>query len=267
MVSIIIPTYNRSENVIESIESVLNQTYQDIEIIVVDDGSTDDTMQKVKSVNDSRVNYIQLEKNYGQSYARNKGASIAKGECLAFQDSDDSWYRNKLELQLGFMKTAGTDMCFCQFTRNNEIYPYDELSKKILGIQLFDLLLQVPLIDTSTIVCKKDCFLSISGFDSQIRCFEDYEFSLRFAEKYTISYLGKNLLDKKSFEGGVNSDSNANEGLRVRCLIMKKYMKRIQCLNLMDTWIEGIRRFVNFCDKSVYEEEYNSLLYYIDNQI
>lgn len=96
-VSVVIPTYNRAHLVGRAIQSVLNQTYQDFEIIVVDDGSTDNTEEVVKSFNDPRIRYIRHDQNRGGSAARNTGIKMARGEYIAFQDSDDEWLPEKLE--------------------------------------------------------------------------------------------------------------------------------------------------------------------------
>lgn len=99
-VSVIIPTYNRAHLIGRAIKSVLNQTYKDFEIIIVDDGSTDKTEEVVKDFKDERVRYIRREKNKGGSAARNTGIKAARGEYIAFQDSDDEWLPEKLEKQM-----------------------------------------------------------------------------------------------------------------------------------------------------------------------
>lgn len=103
MISVIIPTYNREKTIEKSIASVLAQDYQDIEVVVVDDGSTDDTEKVVKSISDTRVRYIRQD-NKGACAARNHGALEAKGEFIAFQDSDDTWKTDKLRKQLQAME-------------------------------------------------------------------------------------------------------------------------------------------------------------------
>ena len=89
LVSFIVTSYNYSQYVLETIKSLKNQTINDFEIIVVDDCSTDDTEKTVKSIDDSRIKYIKLEKNSGACVARNKGIEISRGEFIAFNDSDD----------------------------------------------------------------------------------------------------------------------------------------------------------------------------------
>ena len=100
-VSVIIPTYNRAHLVSEAINSVLNQTYQDFEIIVVDDGSTDETCEKLRPYQD-KIKYVYV-KNGGAAYARNVGMKIARGKYIAFLDSDDLYYPYKIELQADFL--------------------------------------------------------------------------------------------------------------------------------------------------------------------
>ena len=115
MVSVIIPTYNREKLIKRSIESVLAQTYADLECIVVDDGSTDNTQSVVEAIPDHRVKYVKLPEGKGANAARNFGVSIAKGEYIAFQDSDDLWDPEKLERQLAFMKEHGYAFTFTDY--------------------------------------------------------------------------------------------------------------------------------------------------------
>jgi len=105
-VSVIISTYNRAHLIGRAIQSVLNQTYQDFEVIVVDDGSTDNTEEIVKSFNDPRIRYIRHEKNKGAAAARNTGIKAARGKYIAFQDSDDEWLPEKLEKQMKVFENA-----------------------------------------------------------------------------------------------------------------------------------------------------------------
>ncbi len=114
MISVIIPTYNRSEELLKSIESVLKQTYKDIEIIVVDDGSTDLTEKNVKEIEDNRIVYVKHKHNKGGCAARNTGIIKARGEYIAFQDSDDIWHETKLEKQLNALQRNNADVVFCK---------------------------------------------------------------------------------------------------------------------------------------------------------
>ena len=99
-VSVIIPTFNRGNILLNSIKSVLNQTYKNLEVIVVDDGSIDNTKEEINKIEDERVKYIKLVNNSGGSNARNIGIKSASGKYISFQDSDDIYYPNKLETQI-----------------------------------------------------------------------------------------------------------------------------------------------------------------------
>ena len=94
LISVIIPTYNRRDKVTYAVKSVLDQTYSNIEVIIIDDASTDNTEAEIKKIKDDRIRYIYLEKNHGAAGARNVGIKEANGTYIAFQDSDDIWEKN-----------------------------------------------------------------------------------------------------------------------------------------------------------------------------
>ena len=100
IVSVVIPTFNRAHLIMRALQSVLTQTFTAWETIVVDDGSTDDTETVVLSLGDSRIRYCRQPENRGPAAARNRGMREAKGEFIAFLDSDDEWFPDKLELQV-----------------------------------------------------------------------------------------------------------------------------------------------------------------------
>lgn len=112
MISVVLPAYNRRNTVRKAVESVLNQTERDIECIVVDDASTDDTAGVLTEISDSRLRIIRLTENSGACHARNVGVQAAKGEYIAFQDSDDCFHPDKLERQLAFLQETGADVVF-----------------------------------------------------------------------------------------------------------------------------------------------------------
>ena len=121
LISVIIPTYNRAKTIIACLDSVCNQTYSNIEIIVVDDCSTDDTREIITNYADHRVKYFCLDSNSGACVARNKGVELSHGEIIAFQDSDDIWHREKLEKQINFLIKGNFELVTCGFFRISEI--------------------------------------------------------------------------------------------------------------------------------------------------
>lgn len=147
-VSVIIPTYNRAHIISRAIQSVLDQTYQDLEIIIVDDGSTDNTESVIKSFNDKRIIYNKSNnKNKGVASARNIGVKLSRAEYIAFQDSDDVWYPYKLEKimkviedhrNIDFIYSYGKVIRNGKFIRNVGKYTgINNNSKKELSINLF----------------------------------------------------------------------------------------------------------------------------------
>lgn len=122
LVSIIIPCYNSSKFISQTIESVLNQTHQNWEMIIVDDCSTDNSIQIITEYikNDERIKLIKLEKNSGPAIARNKATEEAKGRYIAFLDSDDVWLPKKLEVQLKFMAENNILVCYSSYSLINE---------------------------------------------------------------------------------------------------------------------------------------------------
>lgn len=120
LVSVIMPSYNTAKFIDKSISSVLNQTYQNFEIIIVDDCSTDNTDEVVASIKDERIKYIKNEKNSGAAVSRNKALKEAKGRWIAFLDSDDLWEAEKLEKQINFMKENGYHFSYTAYEEIDE---------------------------------------------------------------------------------------------------------------------------------------------------
>ncbi|SEA07976.1 Glycosyltransferase involved in cell wall bisynthesis [Eubacterium aggregans] len=120
LVSIIMPSWNTGAFIAESIQSVINQTYRQWELIIVDDCSTDNTDEVVSTFNDDRIKYLKNEKNSGAALTRNKAIREAKGEWIAFLDSDDLWQPEKLEKQLGFMNKNGYVFSYHEYEKIDE---------------------------------------------------------------------------------------------------------------------------------------------------
>lgn len=214
MISVIIPTYNRGSIIKKSIESVLNQSYVDIEVLIVDDGSTDDTEKVVANIKDSRVRYFRLEKNSGACVARNIGASLAKGEYIAFQDSDDEWDPRKLDMQLSFLRKGNFDFVFCGMTRimledSNKRYYYPNVDlddNKDYFLQL----LYLNRVGTQTILCKKECF-DLIKFDPNLKRYQDWDLALQAAKYFKIGYLRESLVVSCIQVDSISKSKEANK--------------------------------------------------------
>ena len=223
MVSVIIPTYNREGVLKRSIISVLEQTYTDLELIVADDCSTDNTADLVKSIDDDRLKYICLEKNQGACAARNAGISAAQGEYIAFQDSDDIWLPDKLETMLRVFSEVDTDVCFHKLIRyypdgkKKSYFPDLNESRFVTHEELCN----CAMISTQTIIGKREAFEE-HKFDPAVRKSQDYDWAIRASRNFRFYYLNKPLVEQY-----YQSDSISAQGIRVikemRQYFLEKY--------------------------------------------
>ncbi len=195
MISVIIPSYNRAELVLRSAKSVLAQTVTDLELIVVDDGSSDDTLKRLKEIDDNRMKVLVHETNKGACAARNTGIRAAVGDYIAFQDSDDEWRPNKLEKQLAFLESTGGDVCFCKMERhgykkgNARFYP--DLPA---GDVSYDLLLANSLVSTQVIFAKRKVFEDCL-FDEKVKRRQDYDWVVRAGKNNRFVFTDEVLVD------------------------------------------------------------------------
>jgi len=201
-VSVIIPVYNRQRYVVQSLESVLAQTYRDYEIVVVDDGSTDGTREVLEPYM-NRIRYF-YQANAGASAARNKGVQESEGAYLAFLDSDDMWEPEKLEKQIQYVQDDET-VCFHQVSwfvepgmdegllrrSNDVIWPKCDSQKYIA-----DPVLAVAKrhhLPMPSLMCSKKCFLSVGFFHKEVEGGEDVDWFFRAAMTMRFRFLPENL--------------------------------------------------------------------------
>lgn len=197
MISVIIPTYNRAGRIGEAIESVIAQTGRDWELIVIDDGSTDDTEEVVRSFGDDRIRYVRQE-NRGVSASRNVGIEKAKGELIAFLDSDDRWEPRKLEVQKEFFDSnPAVHVCQTEeiWIRNGvRVNPMKKHAKPSGWI--FARCLDLCLVSPSAVMLRRSVFDRIGAFDESLPACEDYDLWLRAALHYEIVTLPQALTVK-----------------------------------------------------------------------
>lgn len=189
-VSVIIPTYNRAALIGKTIENVFQQTYQDIEVIVVNDGSTDNTLEKLASFGE-RIRVVS-QPNAGPSAARNRGVAAAEGEIIAFQDSDDSWMPSKLERQVALLNRAGSDVpcCLCSaemhFTHRGPCTSFDlawlrPATESGLWLNVPEVLATTSVLFNQCAAIRKSVFRKIGGFNEAYKYMEDYDLALRLS--------------------------------------------------------------------------------------
>lgn len=187
-VSVIIPTYNRAHLIGRAIQSVLNQTYQDFEIIVVDDGSTDNTDEVVKDFGDERIGYIRHKGNKGGAAARNTGIRAAKGEYIAFLDDDDEFLPNKIESLLPPLQ-ASDDTVGLVYSKVHIIESEGKsmyFPEKGLSGDIFEEYLAGPFFQTNSTLIKRD---AIALFDESLPRWQDADFHLRILRKYHAIFV------------------------------------------------------------------------------
>jgi glycosyltransferase involved in cell wall biosynthesis len=198
-ISVIIPTYNRAKSLNRSLTSVLNQTYNNIEIIIVDDCSTDNTTKIINKIKDYRIKFFKLKRNKGPGFARNFGIKKSKGEFIAFQDSDDIYHEAKLEKQIINIKRNNSDLDFCKICLhfNNSfkiIFPTIDQEKKIYKNGILDTLIYGNFISTQSILIKK-YIIEKYLFDPNLPRLIDFDLILRIASKINFSYTQEVLVD------------------------------------------------------------------------
>jgi len=213
-VSVIIPTYNSEKYIIESIQSVLNQTYTNIEIIVIDDGSTDKTGELISSLKKENIRYIRTE-NQGNYFARNRGIIESKGEFIAFLDSDDIWLENKLDKQIDLIRN-NPDIGFCStgftifFDQNPEQHylDYNYYCKHDVTdfTKFINLLLRNNFVATSSLIIRKECIDKIGLFDTKFQNAMDYDFVLRLAGHYKAIYLCEPLISRREHNNNISKN-------------------------------------------------------------
>ena len=210
-ISVIIPTFNRRYVLHRAIESVVNQTRPPIEIIVVDDGSTDGTKDWLANSFPS-VKYIYHD-NKGVSSARNIGIEVSKGSWVSFLDSDDEWMPTKLEEQENHIN-KNPEIKFCH---TNEIWirngvRVNQMKKhQKYGGDIFEKCLDICRISPSSVLIKKDVLDKIGLFDESLKVCEDYDMWLRWASRFSVLFLDRQLIIK--YGGHSDQLSRVNSGI------------------------------------------------------
>ena len=229
IVSVIITTYNRGYLIDKAINSVLNQTYQDYEIIIVDDGSTDNTKEVVKGFIDSRINYIFYADNLGVSAARNTGIKASQGEYIALLDSDDEWLPEKLEKQVVILQNESFEVgvvCSWQFNinANGEYICRRHLPKK--GGNIYEDLLYTNPISAPTLLIRKECFEKVGLFDDLLNGQEDWDMWIRISKYYEFALIKIPLLKYRLHPNQISKNLEAKIITAKRILV--KYSNELQ---------------------------------------
>lgn len=220
LISIITPTFNRAGYLSMAIESVLAQTTDNFEMLIVDDGSEDNTREVVEAfqATDPRIRYF-YQANQGQSIARNRGVQEAKGEFICFLDSDNAWYPHKLERSISeFEAHPDADVVYSDYMvideKGQELGP--NRMKRYSGFITAELL-RDNFVTINTTMTRKACFDELGGFEPEDRLAEDYGLWLRFSTRYRFHYVPEVLGYYRVMDNQISSDKarrlDANEAL------------------------------------------------------
>lgn len=240
LVSVVIPAFNRADTIGDSLTSVLAQTVSDIEVIVVDDGSTDGTVEALGALADPRLTVMVNTTNVGPAEARNIGARAARAPWIAFQDSDDVWLPWKLDRQLTRMGSNGSVAvspfvaAYCGMLILNRLDD-DPASERTMHPtylpnaaaptyegQIEESLLAASLISTQMLVVRRDVFEAIGGFDPAADGLEDWELAIRVAQQGPIAFVDEPLVLQRFSANSMTRDSAKR--LRAAQYIVEKHV-------------------------------------------
>ena len=218
-ISVIIPTHNRAWSIRRAIESVLSQSFEDFELLIVDDGSTDQTQDILKTFKDFRIQVIKLKKGQGVSKARNEGIAQAQGEWLAFLDSDDEWLPHKLKAQWDYVSLRpkikvvhGEEVWIRRGVRVN---PKKKHTKPKGWI--FQRCLPLCAISPSTVMIHRTVLQKVGAFDPEMIVCEDYDLWLRITPFYEVGLLEVPIIKKYGgHEDQLSARYKAMDYFRVR---------------------------------------------------
>lgn len=226
LVSVIVPTYNRAAVVGTAVRSVLTQTFGDLEVLVVDDGSADDTERVVRGLHDPRVRYFRLATNRGQAAARNVGLGHARGEFLAFQDSDDRWVPRKLDRLISAFRDAAREVgCVYSdmerwwsdgrvtYHRSPSVRRHRRIDPATRWYQVYRLGIQAAVI-------HRRCLDVVGPFDEALRYFEDMELFMRLAMVCDFVHVPEPLTEYVQTDG---VSANTREMWRARQYLLRRH--------------------------------------------
>ena len=228
-VSVIIPTHNRPELLKRAVNSVLSQTYTDLEVIVVDDGLEKRADEIINNFNDSRLKYIQHSEEKGGSAARNTGIKSASGEFIAFLDDDDEWLLHKLATQMAQFESTPRDVGFC-FSAVENVYPNRKRTTTVpsgiadyhqLALSYFKSLLTV------TLIIKKYVFEEVGMFDEQFPSHQEADLMIRVTGKFKGVGINQPLV-RVAMGGHQQVGGSLNRRILGREMLLAKHMEEFK---------------------------------------
>jgi glycosyltransferase involved in cell wall biosynthesis len=248
-VSVIIPSYDSAKFVVEALDSVLNQTYHDLEVIVVDDGSRDNTEEAVKDKGE-RMTYVRQD-NVGASAARNHGIRVSSGNYIAFLDADDLWKPNKLEEQVRILDDDPEVGLVCSDWATVAIdgsvqNSYLKNCRYARSGYVFNEVIQEYFILTSSVLLRRSCLSEVGVFDEALMVSEDKDLWLRVCHRWKIKILPEPLVVKRNRPSNLSSDPIAAVPFRIR--LFEKLLRTIPNLPAQSRRLIREQLSVNYFD-------------------
>jgi glycosyltransferase involved in cell wall biosynthesis len=216
-ISVVIPTYNRSKLLRKTVQSVLDQTYKDYEILVVNNSSTDDTKEMLESLKDPRIHILDIQNQGVIAKSRNLGMRSAQGEYIAFLDDDDLWLPEKLEKQTAYLEEHPEyDLVYTPvwtIDENDARKEYLKIKRDPVDGRIFYELVRGNYISTLTVMIRKTLLSDIGLFseDPALRSIEDYDYWLRIALKKQIGFIDEPLALYRVHSSGVSKTVNESK--------------------------------------------------------
>lgn len=270
-ITVLLPVYNSEKYIEKAITSILNQTYTDFDLLLIDDGSTDDSAKIIKNFNDNRIIYTKNEQNMGITKTLNKGLGLIESEYIIRMDSDDICHESRFEDQLDYMDNnpnvvvAGTNVK--RFSDTEEYYPSVRVDSKDLRTELlFNSPLKHPSVILRNEVIQKESYL----YSEKHKATEDYGLWRKISEKHEIGNLDKVLLDYRIHDDGISVNAEKDKKSRdlAHIIIYKENFDRLN-VEYTDEQLQLYRSFIarDFSFTEENSKELAKLLRNLKNEI
>jgi glycosyltransferase involved in cell wall biosynthesis len=240
LVSVIIPSYNMAHYLPQAVQSVLVQTYSNVEVQIIDDGSTDDTPQIVRQWKDDPRIRVHRQPNGGLSHARNQGIALTRGPFIALLDADDTWVPEKLARQIPlFQSRPELGVVYSDYQRmDGDGRPISRGEIALHRGWVSGALLIENFVSASSAVVRRECFERHGGFDVALRTGEDYEMWLRLSPHYRFDFIAEPAIQYRIWGGQMSKDFRARYEVGMRT--MENFLARnpavVDCATVRRAW-------------------------------